>query len=383
VPSRLKAAEQVVEKRVLSEQLNLHVYGYLEGSYAQNFNNPSNRIDQLRIFDINSNELRPILAQLVIEREAKTEGDWLDQAGFKVKFNAGRDSDLIAGVDLNSWADCQAFYVQYIAPLGRGLNLQLGQINSIIGYEMLESPRNPNYSRSWLFGLGEPFTTRGGRVSYEFDKHVALSVGVIAYINSARTNSRYDPLVEAAITISPSEWAKLTLYNLTGSRPGAPGTNGGTLVLTGGYLNLHLTGQASAVIEAYYANQANSSTISPAGNARWNGVAGYLIYDVTEQWGVRLCSELFEDAGGFVTCGGTTDYQPRANVCFGATSSTSAPPVAQTQWEFTSTLQYKLIPSLTTRLEYRYNNSDKNVFQVGGRATSYQPTLSLDVIFLF
>ena len=84
-----------------------------------------------------------------------------------------------------------------------------------------------------------------------------------------------------------------------------------------------------------------------------------------------------------VTCQGTTEYQPRANVCFGATSSASAPAVAQTLWEFTGTLQYKPFASLMTRLEYRYDKSNQNVFQVGGRATSYQPTVSLDVIYLF
>jgi hypothetical protein len=36
-----------------------------------------------------------------------------------------------------------------------------------------------------------------------------------------------------------------------------------------------------------------------------------------------------------------------------------------------------------TCLEYRYDKSNQNVFQVGGRATSYQPTLSVEVTYLF
>lgn len=70
-------------------------------------------------------------------------------------------------------------------------------------------------------------------------------------------------------------------------------------------------------------------------------------------------------------------------MCFGATSETAAPAIAQTLWEFTGTVQYKPFASLVTRLEYRYDKSNQNVFQVGERATSYQPTLSLDVIYLF
>ncbi len=380
---RLKEAEKTVEKRLLSEDLRLHFYGYLEGSYTQNFNNPSNRINQLRIFDVNSNQFRPNVAQFVLERQAKSDGSGLDRFGFHVKFNAGRDSDFIGGTNLSIWADFQEFYVQYIAPVGRGLNLQVGQINSVVGYEVVGSPRNANYSRSWLFGLGQPFTTRGARVSYEFNKQVSLSVGAIGYINSARADTSHDPLVEYALALAPSEAVKLTLYGLAGPRTGASDTPGGNIFLTGGYLSFQVSDQTSAVIESYYANQANSSTISSAKNARWNGVAAYLIHDFTKEWGVRLRGEILEDAGGFVACDGTTAYQPRANVCFGATSSASAPAIAQTLWEFTSTLQYKPVSSVTTRLEYRYDKSNQNVFQVGGRSTNYQPTLSFEAIYAF
>ena len=383
VSLRLKAAEQAVEKRVLSEDLRLHFYGYLEGSYTQNFNNPASRINQLRIFDVNSNKFRPNLAQIVFDREVKADGGGWDRVGFHVKFNAGRDSDFIGGFNLSQWADFQEFYVQYLAPVGRGLNVYAGQINSLVGYELLESPRNANYSRSWLFGLGQPFTTRGLRVSYDFDKRVSLAVGVISYINSARGDTENDPLVESALTVNVSEHVRTTLYGLAGNRSGPTGTQGGKQSLIGGYVSWQMTEQASAVVEAYYSNQANSSTISSAGNARWNGVAGYLIYDVTQQWGLRLRGELYEDAGGFTTCQGTTSYSPRANVCFGATSEAQAPPLAQTLWEVTGTVQYKPFSSLVTRLEYRYDKSNQNVFQLGNRATSYQPTLSLDVIYLF
>jgi putative OmpL-like beta-barrel porin-2 len=377
------AEESPPEKSLFSERLGLHFYGYLEGSYTQNFNNPSNRINQLRIFDVNSNQFRPNLAQFVLERDAKAEGTGWDRVGFHVKFNAGRDSDFIGGTNLSDWADFQEFYVQYLAPLGRGFNIQAGQINSLVGYEAVESPHNPNYSRSWLFGLGQPFTTRGVRAAYEFTKQVSLSVGAIAYINSARADTDFDPLVEYALAVAPIETVKVTLYGLAGPRSGPTGTPGGTVFLTGGYVSVQVSDRTSAVIESYYANQSHSSLISAGRNARWDGVAAYLIHDLTEQWGLRLRAEIFEDAGGFVACQGTTAYQPRANVCFGATSEVQAVPIAQTLWEVTGTVQYKPFASLMTRLEYRYDKSNQNVFQLGNRATSYQPTLSLDVIYLF
>lgn len=383
VALRHKDSPKRVEKRVSSEEFGIRFYGYLDGSYTQNFNNPADKINQLRIFDVNSNQFRPNLAQVVLEKEAKADGGWKERAGFRIKGNAGRDSDFIGGFNLSNWADVQEAYLQYVAPIGNGLNVQLGQFNALVGYEVVESPYNPNYSRSWLFGLGQPFTTRGGRVSYDFMKQISLSVGAISYINSARADSRNDPLMESSLTMKPSERVKLTLYSLAGPRPGATGTPGGTVLLVGGFVGFKATEQTSIVIESYYANQANSSLVSEAGNARWNGVAAYVIHDFNRQWGVRLRAELFEDAGGFVSCEGTTDYQPKANVCFGATSAASARPAAQTLWEITSTLQYRPLKSLMTRLEFRYDKSNQNVFQLGSRATSYQPTLSLEAIYLF
>jgi hypothetical protein len=299
-----------------------------------------------------------------------------------VKFNAGQDADFMGGLNLNPFATFQEFYVQYLAPVGRGLDLQVGQFNALVGYEQVGNPYSPNYSRSYLY-LGQPFTTGGISATYEFNQQVVLSIRGITFINATQANAHYEPLVETLLMVFPSEKVRLMLYGLAGPRTGAPGTPGGTLLLGGGYASWQLGAQTWAVVEAYYANQANSSLISAGKNARWDGVAAYLFHDFTKEWGVRLRGEIFEDAGGLITCQGTTAYQPRANVCFGATSTEAAPAVAQTLWEVTATLEYRPLPSLKTRLEYRYDKSDQNVFQLGNRATSYQPTLSLDVVYIF
>ena len=58
-------------------------------------------------------------------------------------------------------------------------------------------------------------------------------------------------------------------------------------------------------------------------------------------------------------------------------------PTAQTMWETTFTLLYKPVPSMMTRLEYRYDKSNKNTFVIGDRAASYQNTLAFEAIYLF
>lgn len=369
-------------KLFVSKTLGVTISGYLEGSYTQNFNNPSSGVNQLRIFDVDSNKFRPNVAKFVLEREAKTEGTGWDLAGFRVKFNAGKDSDFIGGTNLNNYADFQEFYFQYVLPVGRGLDVKVGRINTLIGYEALESPLDPNYSRSWLFGLGQPFTTLGVRVSYEFNKQVSFSIGGINSITSATSDATNDLMVESALVLTPSDRFKLTFYGLFGPRSGQSPGSGGNRLLGGGILQVQVTDKATVVLESYYANQTNSSVLSRAKNARWDGVAAYAMYDFTEQWSVRFRGEVFEDAGGYVSCNGTLSF-PMANVCFGATQQGTGPDIAQTLWETTSTLQYKPFESLMTRLEYRYDRSNQNVFQVGGRAAGFQPTLTFNIVYFF
>ncbi len=376
-PSTLESTiNSILDQRLLSKTSGLSLYGYVDTSYTYNFNQPQNGVNHLRIFDVDSNAFRMHMAQVVLEKEGKTDGSHLDRAGFRAKLNFGEDSQFTGGSDFNDEVDFQEAYVQYIAPIGNGLDLRMGRMNTLIGYEVIESPYNPNFTRSWLFGLGEPFTTTGARAAYQFNDWVGVAVGGISSFTQGPGDNNANLSVESAIYLTPNDMVSLTgffFYGAEGNRNAATGD----LTLFGGIASLQATEATSLVVEAYLANQANASTISPSGNARWNGVAAYLIHDFTEQWGVRFRGEIFEDAGGARTCGGTAGTRPNANVCFGAT------PVAQTLWEGTATLQFKPVPSLITRLEFRYDKSDKKTFRIGNRGANHQETLAFEAIYLF
>lgn len=364
------------------EWYGLAFYGYGNASYDYNFNSPSTGINNLRGFDVGSNAIRLHLAQFVLERNATVQGSWLDRIGAHVKFNIGSDSRSVLGTNVGNDADFQEWYLQYLAPIGNGVNIQFGRINSLIGFEVLESPYNLNYSRSWLFNLGQPFTTVGARLTYQINDSVTLSAAALNSIDSRTTTSTQHPKVESAVTFTPHDSIRVALYGLYGFVDGASGTPGGIRVLGGGYIHVEPVPQVELALEAFYANQSNSSLLSPGRNARWNGVAGYATYEFTPQWSVRMRAEMFEDAGGFASCSGVA-APPKSNVCFGAASNTSAPSVAQTIWETTATLQFQPIPFLMSRLEFRYDKSNKNTFQIGNRSANHQETLALELILLF
>ncbi len=358
----------------------LKLYGFVDTSYTHNFNNPSNQVNHLRIFDGDANSFRPHMAQIVFEKEGKTGGSMEDRAGFRIKLDFGEDAKFTGGNTGADEVDFQEAYAQYIAPLGNGLDLRIGRMNTLIGYEVIESPYNPNFSRSWLFGLGEPFTTTGIRGSYEFNKSVSFSVGVINSFTGLQADTNRSKSVEALLSLTPVERVGVYVFGFWGPE-GDLGASNTDRVMVGGILDVQVTDQAEVVVEAYYGNQANATS---GANARWNGIAGYFIYDFTDKWGARIRGEVFEDAAGFFSCGGEKGAAGNANVCFtpdGTGKPATVP--SQTLWETTYTLQYKPVSSLITRLEFRYDKSDQNVFRFGTRAANHQETLGFEVIYLF
>jgi len=153
-------------------------------------------------------------------------------------------------------------------------------------------------------------------------------------------------------------------YSVSGGAEGAIGADDTDRVQVGGIVDVQVTDSAQVVLEGYYGNFANAdrapgSTLAPGTNARWDGFAGYLIYDLTDKWGARFRGEVFKDSSGFFS--GT----------------------AQELWEVTSTLQFKPIPSIITRAEFRYDKSDATPFMYGTRAANHQETLAFEVIYLF
>lgn len=394
---RLEALEKKIEAPSLWKTLGFKASGFLDAAYTHNFNNPNTNLNQLHIFDTNANSFAPHMVQFMLERPADAGGSGMDRLGFRTRLNFGVDARVtrartnFAPGTSNNELDFQEVYGEYIAPIGNGLKIQAGKMNTLIGYEVINSFENQNFSRSFMFGLGQAFTTTGIRFSYTFNPVVSASIGVINGWDNVDDNNQSKSF-EWLLALTPDEKFGMSFYGsygaeqsnrqgagpaITGSDPTAKRTVAGTII------TLKATDQDTIVLEPYYGNEGNASTVSRSKNARWNGLAGYLTHDFTDQWSARFRGEIFEDAGGARTCSGYFGFAGGTNTCAGATSTAAATPVAQTLWENTFTLQYKPFPSLITRTEFRYDKSDKNVFLYGNRPVNNQETLSFQVIYLF
>ncbi len=368
----------------IAKKLDLSLYGFVSTSYTQNFNNPSTGINNMRSFDGDSNSFRPNNAQLVLEKGASADGNFEDRAGFRLKLNFGEDAKFTGGSGADDF-DFQEAYVQFIAPIGNGLTIQGGRMNTLIGYEVIESYLNPNFSRSFMFGMGEPFTVTGLRGSYDFNDYVSFAASVINSFTGLQVDGNSSKSIEALLSITPMNNVAVSLFGFWGPE-GARNVKNSERLLFGGILDVQVTDKAEVVVEAYYANHANNlGTL----NSRWNGVAGYFIYDFNDQWGARVRAEIFEDASGSQSCAGTGAGLGNALVCAvppatpGTPAAASIIPGGQTLWEMTYTLQFKPVPNLITRVEFRYDKSDQKTFQDGVGVSDNQSTLAFEGIFLF
>lgn len=406
VQERLDVLEKKVEVPSLWKALGFKASGFLDVAYTHNFNNPNTNLNQLHIFDTDANSFSTHMVQLMLERPADGEGTGIDRLGFRARLNFGLDARVtrartnFAPGTSNNELDFQEVYGEYIVPVGNGLKVQAGKINTLIGYEVINSFENANFSRSFMFGLGQAFTTTGIRLTYTFNPIVTASVGLVNGWDNVDDNNK-GKTFEWLVALTPHEKVGVSFYGSYG--PEQSNCQGGSATCTpfttgndprakrtvvGSIITLKPTDKDTVILEPYYANEANASTVSQSRNARWNGIAGYLIHDFDEKWSARFRGEIFEDAGGARTCTGGISFAGGANTCASGSSAVGVTTagtggIPQTLWENTYTLQYKPFPSLITRAEFRYDHSNKNVFLYGSRPANNQETLSFQVIYLF
>ena len=420
VQERLTELEKKTDAVGLWKTLGFQLSGGVSVAYNHNFGNPGTNLSQLRTSDANTNSFVPQLAQVILQKPADEQGTGAQRAGFRARLNFGPDArisrarnNFLPGTD-NTELDFQELYAEYIAPIGNGLKIQAGKINTALGYETFTSWENPNFSRTYGYNLSQAFTTTGIRLTYVV--HPMLTV--MAAVNNGWDNiedNNQGKMAEGAITLTLhprfinyfyGSWAAEQSNNrgqaaainptvAAGSAPGcsaAPGTTGCDPTAHRTVLDyigtLKPTDSDTVILEIYYVNEVNASTLSKGHNGRWNSAYLYLIHDFNDQMqphavSARFRGGYFEDAGGIRACTGAITINGGNNTCAGATATGTSVATAQVVTEYTFTLQYAPFPNLITRTEFRYDHSNKNVFLHRSEATNNQATMTYNLVYLF
>ena len=299
------------------------------------------------------------------------EGQW--SAGYKVDLLFGPDANVFAttssGVNTSDFGIKQAF-IALRAPIGNGLDFKLGVWDTIIGYEVFESPNNPNYSRSYGWGI-EPTTQTGLLASYRITDNVSVAAGIAnsrgPTINGRSTYFNYPGATKAGIN---AESRKTYMGSVTLTAPDSFGSLKGAAFYAG---IIDGSGSGSADIGSTIPN----GIIGPAPASRainyYVGVTvpttltglsvgasyDYLGTSKKEVDGVEVVSSTYANATALYLSYQATEklkLNTRAEYATG-TIPFNAEPYADFQvFAATFTADYSLWANVLSRLEFRWDH---------------------------
>lgn len=348
---------------------DIEVHGFASSSYTFNFNEPKSATNTHRIFDKDHNSFKFDVGTLVLSKDASNKGD----IGFRTDLIYGfsvpevAKSTASAGDNQSHEFDIQQGFVSYNAPVGSGLQLDLGKFVTHIGAEVIEGPDgwNNNFSRSFLFGLAIPFTHTGLRASYAISDKVSV-MGMVANGWDNTTNNNDGLTVGFQLGLAPMDNVSLLLNWAGGDESTTPNVDATNIFDV--VLDLGLTDRLSFQLNFDYGEQTNGNTTT-GGDAEWWGVAGIARHEYNDWLAINLRVEYFDDKDGV-----------RATA-----ASNVAANSGQKLWEFTITPEIKINQNMVVRFEYRHDESDQLVFggENAGDVDGTQDTLAVNALVYF
>jgi hypothetical protein len=350
---------------------------YVENSYVWNLGHTGrDDVNELRIYDFDAGYSFN-MAELAVKKEPSDRYPF----GFGLVLTAGLDAQKNHAIGIfrddddafpfrnTKKFDLQEAYGSYRIPVGSGLTLKAGKFVTLLGYEVIESPNNLNFSRSFLFGFAIPLTHVGALASYPVTDWLSITAGPVVGWDVADDNN--DKLSwTGQVALAPLKDLTATFNWITGPEQFNQGERRTVLDAVASYTGIKNLTLGLNVDYGWEDDEASLVAVGTRADndATWWGVAVYAAYDFTEKLRSALRLEYFRDQDGVRT------------LARGAGERVSL-------WDVTATAQYNIWRGLFGRLEYRHDEAGEKVFKIrtpGLTPTSTsQDTITLNVFYRF
>ena len=347
-PSERGASPEIAPPSFRDE---LKLFAYIEQSFTWNATGAGRGgVNELRVYD-DREGFTFNMAELSVKKDPTERYPF----GFGLVVTAGRDAQKNHSLGIfrdeddqfpfrnTPLFDLQEAYGSVRIPLGAGIIVKAGKWVSLLGYEVIESPNNLNFSRGVLFNLAGPFTHTGGLVSYAFTDWLTGQVGVVTGSDTSEDNNTA-PSFTGGFVLQPRKELAVNVVALVGPEQNDNDTHQrwilDAVAVYTGPAGLTLAGEITGGRESREPSVVASGTRRDP-DASWWGWGLWGAYDFTERLRLALRQEYFKDAQG-------------ARTGFGAKVSLRSTTV---------TLQYRLWRGLVGRLEYRHDRADAKVFR--------------------
>ncbi len=366
---------------------DMEIHGFVSSSYSYNFNKPQSQTNCgnpallsgcVRIFDQDDNTFKLDNTELVFLKETPDVGDIgfrFDLTfGFSLPEAAQRHHSSAVATPSSTLAtpnddfDLQQAYVSWKAPIGNGLQLDLGKFITHVGAEVFEGYDgwNMNFSRTFVFGWGIPFNHTGLRATYEFtDQLTVMAMLANNWEEAGVADNNTDKTFGFQIGYTPVEKVGI-LFNWVGGNQGVirvagapPSTNSNFRNIYDIVVDIALTERLSLQLNADLGTEQNGTAIGDT--AKWWGYASIVRYDFNKWFSMNIRGAHFNDDDGFR---------------LGA--------VGNKLWEVTLTPEFRIAQNMVVRFEYRHDQSNLGVFENSrGAGTSHQDTFAMNALIHF
>ncbi|MDB4793651.1 porin [Methylacidiphilales bacterium] len=197
-----KDLKKVIEDQginyVETAQKGITLSGYVDTSYTEQFGGRGTAFTgaqaDLHQFDVNNNSFNINAVKVALEKALPDKNEWA--AGFRIDTIYGQDAKILNGSDPvlgggsispgdgTSGSNGSSFYleqalVKFRIPVGNGLDIYAGKFVTLLGYEVIESPANLNFSRGLLFTNAIPLTNTGVYADYKFNDTFEAKFGIV------------------------------------------------------------------------------------------------------------------------------------------------------------------------------------------------------------
>jgi len=328
--------------------------GLVYGSYNYNFNSPDSGSNNMRIFDQNHNDFTMDLLQLEVSKETES------GVGFHAVLDYGETAGLIQsdwGGDLAHNFEVQQAYMTYTFGIGNGIEMKFGKFATLLGGEVIESPYNPNVSRSFMFGYAIPFTHTGVLFSTALNDNISLTAGVVNGWDNVRDNNNGKTFLGSlGLEFGDLAWTFNGVFGAEDDDSGSSKTGVFDTVLT-------YSPMENVDLLANFDYGTASEQVG-GDDANWTGLSGIvtlgggLLDESLADWSFALRGEWFSDPDGYRTG------------------------IEQDLREVTGTFKWQMTENLQARLEFRHDWSNKDVFHDGGGYSDDQDSMIVEFAYL-
>jgi hypothetical protein len=306
---------------------------------------------QYRNFDTRHNQFGLTMAQLWLAKAPTSDS----RGGFKVKLSVGPATTIVQSLEPGASGVLQNVeegFISYLAPIGKGLQIDAGKFVTQHGAEVIEAKDDWNYSRSLLFALAIPYYHSGVRATYALNDKLTLMGAVVNGWNNVVENNS-GKTFGAQIAYKPT--ASLSLVQNYMSGPEQPDDNRDWRQLLDSIATWTVNPKLSLMANYDY----GADTIAGA-KVHWQGVAGYAKVQAAKRVAFSPRVEWYQDPSGFTT--GTP----------------------QTLKEVTTTLELKATDTFLWRIEYRSDFSNVDVFKMqSGALKKTQSSIGFGILYSF